>query len=158
MQTTVLRVFEEADWLRTWYLSHFKGWRYVSGTGKWNFVCNLSEVRWKIRTFELLSQLIIKSYIVRNYPITFYIIYPIIYVAEGKVHALLGDEKNGFASYISACHKFSKLPSSSKIPGTKLSYHSSFRFKNERNCFNVVSLCRASFGIVIEGLCIHFDL
>ena len=62
----------------------------------------------------------------------------------------LGDEKNWFVSYISACHKFSNLPSSSKIPGTKLLFHSSIRFKNERNCFNVVSLGRASFGIVVS--------
>ena len=63
-----------------------------------------------------------------------------------------GDEKNWFASYMSACHKFSNL--SSKILGKKLLFHSSIRFKNERYCFDVVSLCRASFRIVISN-CVY---
>ena len=45
---------------------------------------------------------------------------------------------------------FQTYHQAARFPGTQLLFHSSIRFKIERNCFNVVSLCRASFGIAIE--------
>ena len=42
--------------------------------------------------------------------------------------SFLGDKKNLFALYLTACHEFWNLPSCSKIPDMKLLFHSSIRF------------------------------
>ena len=59
---------------------------------------------------------------------------------------------------LSACHNFSNLSSGRKSPCATLLFHSIIRFKTKWNCFNLVSLCKASFRIVIACMFLNFYL
>ena len=60
----------------------------------------------------------------------------------------LDNEKNQYTSHTSACNSFSNLQLSSKSPCAKLLFHR----------INLISLCRASFRIVSEGMFLNIQI